>query len=53
MEIETVHRLLTDVGLSHPADGDSEELKALRNISLALLHMANAIQELQRQARDR
>lgn len=53
MEIETVRRLLTDVGLSHATDGDSKELKALRNISLALLHMADAIQQLQRQARDR
>jgi hypothetical protein len=55
MEIETVQKLLTDVALSHPKDDDSPELQALRNISLALLHIAgidniqSALQRLDRQ----
>jgi hypothetical protein len=48
MEIEVVRRLLTEVGLSHPKEDDSKELKALRNISIALLHVAEGIAEIQR-----
>jgi hypothetical protein len=47
MEIETVQKLLTDVALSHPKDDDSPELQALRNISLALLHIAAGIDNIQ------
>jgi hypothetical protein len=48
MENETVRKLLTDVALTHPKPDDSAELRALRNVSLALLHIAEGIAEIQR-----
>jgi tRNA threonylcarbamoyladenosine modification (KEOPS) complex Pcc1 subunit len=47
MEIEKVRELLTEVALSHHKADDSRELKALRNISLALLHVAEGIVKIQ------
>jgi hypothetical protein len=47
MEIETVQKLLTEVALSHPKEDDSAELKALRSISLALLHIAAGVDNIQ------
>ncbi len=47
MEIHTVRKLLTEVALQHPTRGDSEEIKALRSLSAALLHVAEAVEELQ------
>jgi hypothetical protein len=46
MELDTVNKLLTDIALRHPKDDDSEELKALRNISLALMHIAKGVAEI-------
>lgn len=48
MEIDKVRKSLTEIALAHPKDGDSKETVALRNISLALLHMAEAIEDIQR-----
>lgn len=47
MEIATVTKLLTDVALSHPGKLNQEE--ALRNIALALLHLAKSIEKIERQ----
>jgi hypothetical protein len=48
MEIDKVRKLLSDIALAHPKDGDSKEIEALRNISTALLHMAEAVEDIQR-----
>lgn len=48
MDIATVKKLLTDVALSHPGKLDQEQ--ALRNIALALLHLAESIEKIERQA---
>ena len=53
MEIDTVRKLLTDVGLSHSKESDSKELEALRKISLALLHIAEAVHGLERREAER
>jgi hypothetical protein len=46
MEIETVHTLLVGVALAHPKEGDSDELRALRQIAAALLQIAKGIHEV-------
>ena len=48
MDMEIVRKLLGDIALSHAKEEDSKEMLALRNISHALLYMAQGIAEMQR-----
>jgi len=48
MELEKVHQLLKVIALARTKPGDSGELDALRNISLALMYIADAIAEIQK-----
>ncbi len=50
MEIQKVREQLTKVALDHSQKDPSAELQALRAISIALLHMAEAIEDLQRRS---
>ena len=52
MELENVRKLLSVIALARARPDDSEELAALRNISLALIFMADAIGELQKESGD-
>ena len=52
MELENVRKLLSVIALARARPDDSEELAALRNISLALIFMADAIGELQKEPGD-
>jgi len=52
MELENVRKLLSVIALARAGPDDSEELAALRNISLALIFMADAIGELQKESGD-
>jgi hypothetical protein len=47
MEMDKVRELLIGVGLDHSVENPSPELRAIRSIALALLHMAEAIQDVQ------
>lgn len=48
MELEKVHKLLKVIALAEAKPDDSEELAALRNISLALIYIADAIAQIQK-----
>jgi hypothetical protein len=49
MDMEIVRKRLGDIALSHAKDDDdSKEMLALRDISHALLHMAQGLEEMQR-----
>jgi hypothetical protein len=48
MELDLVRQILTRVSLDHSTKELSPELEAIRAIAAAMLHMAEAINDLQR-----
>ena len=47
MEIELVRRMLSGLALAHPKPTDSAELRAIRELSMAVLHIAESVHEIQ------
>jgi len=48
MKLANVHKLLTVIAVAKAKPDDSEELQALRNISLALIYIADAVAQIQK-----
>jgi hypothetical protein len=48
MELDLVRQILTRISLDHSVKEPSEELEAIRGLAAAMLHMAEAINDLQR-----
>ena len=46
MELGNVRKLLAVIALAQSNPADGEELQALRNISLAMIHIADAIAQI-------
>ena len=46
MELGNVRKLLAVIALAQADPADSEELQALRNLSLAMIHIADAIAQI-------